>query len=212
MAAGPSPSMGQRRQVPVSTGMNSVSAPTRRGVSVALHRRGEGVRLQVGREGGAGERGHAGAPSTRPNGVAGSLRPGLDPESGRVEQRGHALAVVLGADLGADGFARRECDRLEPGDRDDLVAGRDQVHLDPVGHRVVEGAMLEGVADRSRRPSSWFSTSSMFRLNSAVTPWLSLYAASIRAMSFRRSTPIRNRSPGSIAARTRASSRMAAGG
>ena len=99
---------------------------------------------EVGGESGASEaRAHAGAPTTRANRFVGIGAPGVDPQPGGLEQRGDALAVVLGADLGAERLAVREGDVADPGDVHGLGAHRDEMHLDPVRHRVVEGAVLE---------------------------------------------------------------------
>ena len=61
-------------------------------------------------------------------------------------------------------------------------------------------------------PSSRLMKRSMFRLNSAVTPAESLYAASIVATSFTRSRPMSTRSPGPSRPRTLARKAVRSGG
>src|SRR5690242_18530769 len=69
--------------------------------------------------------------------------PRLELEVRRGEELHDRRSIVLATDLGADRLAIAEADDAEGGDRDALVAGRHEVHLDPVQRTVVERTMLE---------------------------------------------------------------------
>ncbi len=103
-------------------------------------------------------------------------------ESGGNGHGGELLDRVFVRVLGADGFARLKLDGFAA-QRDQLCLAADQVHFHSPQLRVVAG-LMEKLTHIKVRASSRLMRRSRLRLNSAVTPSRSLYAASIVAASF----------------------------
>ena len=143
-------------------------------MSDALGGAREGVLREIRLERGAQCLAHAGAPTTSANSDSGSLRqasissPAASNSCATLSRSCLQLISVRSDSPAANGIAP------DAGNRHQLRPARHEMHLDPVRHRLVERPVLERATDRSPTPSSWLSTSSMFRLNAAVTPWASL--------------------------------------
>ncbi len=126
-----------------STGISSTSAPTRRGVSEALGGAAKTCVGQVGLQRRSNGTSHAGAPTTRAKSASGSLRqvsissPAASNSSATLSRSCLQLISVR-----IDSPAR-ETDRPDTRNLDPLLPTGDQVHLDPVRHRLVEGQVIE---------------------------------------------------------------------
>ena len=173
--SGRRPRCGHRRPVARSTGMSSTSAPIRRGVSDAWAGAAKTLLRQVGQRASARQRRtHAGAPTASANRARGSVRQASS-RSPAAEQRRDAAAVVLAADLGADRLAARRMRTVaDPRDRHLLGRAGHEVHLDAMRLAARRTPDARTPSGSKSAPSSWLSTRSMLRLNSAVTPRRSL--------------------------------------
>jgi len=99
-----------------------------------------------------------------------------------------------------DGFAAIEIDPAAC-QRHALRREAFQVHFDAPDFSIVKGMMRKADTSKSA-PSSRLIRRSRLRLNSAVMPWASLYAARRTAGSFLRSTPTSIAPPDPASAQT----------